>query len=178
MPRSFKRGERTSLSTSLGILTLDTTESITPSYQSTLTEHPIEDGSHINDHITHQTPTLSVSGIVTDSRFKTVVGSDTQLNAKDFLIKVRTEGLIVTYTDLFQIRENMIITNLSFPVTSDHMALSVELELKEITFVKTTPTTTTVSIRTKPEDEKGTQSGTDVEGDELTSAVEGFKLGQ
>ena len=111
MPRSFKRDARTSLSTSLGILTLDTTESITPSYQSTLTEHPIEDGSHINDHVTHQTPTLSVKGIVTDSRFRTIEGSSSQLDAKDFLIKVRTEGLIVTYTDLFQIRENMIITN-------------------------------------------------------------------
>ena len=159
MPRSFKRNVLTSLSTSLGILVLDVTDSITPNYTSSLTEHPIEDGSHINDHVTHQTPTLSVKGLVTDARFRSVAGQQSQINAKDYLIKVRTQGLLVTYTDHFQIRENMIITSVTFPVGTENMGLPVELELKQATFVKTTPTTTTVAIRTKPADEKGTQSG-------------------
>lgn len=159
MPRSFKRNVLTSISTSLGILVLDVTDSITPNYTSNLTEHPIEDGSHINDHVTHQTPTLSVKGMVTDARFRSVEGQQSQINAKDYLIKVRTQGLLVTYTDHFQIRENMIITSVTFPVGTENMALPVEIEMKEATFVKTTPTTTLVSVRTKPADEKGTQSG-------------------
>ena len=113
MPRSFKRKALTSFSTDLGILVLDVTSAITPSYTSSLTEHPIEDGSHINDHVTHQTPTLSVSGMVTDARlryvFRDQTGKQSQINAKDYLIKVRDQKLIVTYTDLFQIRENMIL---------------------------------------------------------------------
>ena len=48
------------------IFTLDVTQEFSENHKATITSHPVELGSPINDHIYMDNPALSIRGIITD----------------------------------------------------------------------------------------------------------------
>ncbi len=51
------------------IIYFDTAESVVKSFPSKVTQHPIEDGSDISDHIISQPKKITVNGVISDASF-------------------------------------------------------------------------------------------------------------
>ena len=140
---------------------LDAVVSEGTEYKVTVTEHPIEDGSVIADHVRDEPDTLQIEGVVsrTPASFLDMVAATAtgQFNRHEdawlwLYAYVKTHALMTVSTSA-KTWENMVITSLKRTRTaSTGEALEVSISLKQITKVVAID----VGAPVRP---KGTQTG-------------------
>lgn len=121
-----------------GIIILDATTSINPLYPSKVTEHHIEDGSSIADHVILNNIKLEIEGVVTDaaSLSKTILVKTTTKEAFQKLVRARENREIVSVVTSLTTFENMIIVNFSFPRdNTTGGALNINISFEQISIV-------------------------------------------
>lgn len=115
-----------------------------------ITDHPVEEGSDISDHVRRQPESLQLSAIVSDfpiviarSNFAkpSAPGGDPNNRAKDaydFLDDLKNKGFVVGLSTSLRDYRNMVITSLGVTRDKDsgNMA-SIQLALREITIAQT-----------------------------------------
>lgn len=104
---------------SIGSIQLDATVSENHQYKSNLTQHPIETGGNVADHIYHDPVKLTMEGEVTNtpvSIFSILGGiSDRRIEAFEQLIELRNARQLVTVVTGLKVYENLVIVGLTFP---------------------------------------------------------------
>lgn len=151
------------------IIYFDTAETVVKNFPNKVTNHPIEDGSPITDHITSEPKKITVSGIISDASFffaaddtfsKITTLADGQTRrvpvegraqkALDQLEQIRDNREVFTLQTRNEIFDNMVFTSFSVPrdaQTGD--AARVRFTAQQISTVKRRFVTVTAA---KPED--------------------------
>lgn len=155
-----------------GILTLDATKFINPQFPSRATQHPIEDGASISDHIILDNTKLDIEGLVTGaaSLAGNAFVSATPKEALQALLRAREKREVVQVLTSLTTFEDMAITSMSFPrdnETGD--ALDIKISFEQITiasssFVQVAPVVLASDIA-------DAASGTETLGSQETSVV-------
>ena len=116
-----------------GRLEFDLLMSEEHSLQSTVTSHPVEDGSEINDHIHNAVESGSMTGMITNfSIHRPGIFSNRAQDAFDLLYQIWKERQLVTIVTMLKTYTDMAIT--SAPVARD--AESGESIIIQINFQK------------------------------------------
>lgn len=132
---------------------LDVRESSAISFTATPSENPVESGGTITDHIVKGPPSISLSGLVSDSPITSVpatqaatqgdsaeqIGPGTRsLSAYQALYRAWDKGLALTVITEMGIFEDMVITSLQFPRDRDRGGNAVwfSLELTHVVVVE------------------------------------------
>ena len=143
-------------------------------YKVTVTEHPIEDGSVIADHVRDEPDELSIDGIVTstpasilDAAAALATGQfNRHEDAWGWLYAYLKTHALMTVTTSIKTWENMVIASLKRTRSADvGEALSVSIKLKQITKVVAIE----VGVPTRP---PGTQTGKSTVGTITTKGVD------
>lgn len=103
----------------IGSIVVDATVRERHEYSAAVTDHPIEEGGFITDHIYENPRIVTVEGEITDSpvMFFSVLGglSNRRVEAYDQLVKLYQQKDIVTLVTGLKIYTDMVIQNLVFP---------------------------------------------------------------
>ncbi|EFM88744.1 phage baseplate protein [Actinobacillus pleuropneumoniae] len=89
--------------TVVGVIELDALLTESTSLRSQITEYPVEDGTVISDHITHESESLSIEGVITSAGtlFNVSMGKAKLISAKEeFRILHEKRALITVVTGL------------------------------------------------------------------------------
>lgn len=152
---------------------VDCTISEEPSYESEVTDHPVESGSDITDNIRTKSTVYNVEGIVSDTPLGVVAqepsrqqGTGSPLPSKDayqkFVAIQQTKKLIEIVSPRYGKLINMAMLKLSPPVTKDTgRSLHFTASFRKITFITNNRTTIRVAVpNTGPSLKKGTLTPT------------------
>lgn len=165
---SYLVGKRTVI----GVLELDALLTESTSLRSQITEYPIEDGSVISDHITQESETLSIEGVITGAGtlFNIAAGKAKLIAAKEALRELHKKRELITVVTGIDVYEDFAIESCEISRNNeDGEQFSVNLELKKIN---------KVTLRTEeipPEKTKGKATGK--AGKTKTKAGKGAKKG-
>lgn len=102
----------------IDVITLDATISTGLSFPSTVTEHPIEDGSVIADHVRLDADIVTVTGFVTNTPVAVLgLGADESRarGALDSLLELRQSKELVQIVTDVHLFEDMMLTSLEAP---------------------------------------------------------------
>lgn len=136
-----------------GGIVLDCTTIEDHSYKAEVTENPIEDGEPVADHVNLKPVILKIEGLVSDSplgfaligsalnavqRFSSLFGTQSRAkDAFDAIVTLRNNRIPFTVITNLKRYENMVVSDVSFPFTSDTgHALDLKLELTQVSIVK------------------------------------------
>lgn len=99
--------------TAIGVLELDALLTESTSLRSQITEYPVEDGSVISDHITHDAETLSIEGVITSAGtlFNISKGKTKLVSAKETLRQLHVSRSLITVTTGIDMYEDFAIEN-------------------------------------------------------------------
>lgn len=152
---------------------VDCTISEEPSYESEVTDHPVESGSDITDNIRTKSTVYNVEAIVSDTPLGVVAqepsrqqGAGSPLPSKDAYQKLvaiqQTKKLIDIISPRYGKLTNMAMLKLSPPVTKDTgRSLHFTASFRQITFITNNRTTIRVAVpNTGPPVKKGTLTPT------------------
>lgn len=158
--------------TVIGVLELDALLTESTSLRSQITEYPVEDGSVISDHITQDSETLSIEGVITGAGtlFNISEGKAKLIVAKEALRELHKKRELITVVTGIDVYEDFAIESCEISRNNeDGEQFSVNLELKKIN---------KVTLRTEeipPEKNKGKATGK--AGKTKTKAGKGAKKG-
>ena len=116
----------------IGAIELDVTMEESHERQTEITDHPIETGAYIQDHIVNSPRRLTLTSIVTD----TPLGEEAGLRAQaafDALEELWQSRAPFTVVSGFRVYENMAFESLSMPKTRES-ALQFVATFKQLTF--------------------------------------------
>lgn len=131
---------------------LDVRQAETHSFSATVTEHPVEEGSLVTDHVHLQPDAISLEGFVSNTPVASIPASVAYLkgdtasrqgysrsaDAYDVLMMVYRARTPLTVVTRYQIFEDMIIEGLEIPQSRDRgTGLWFSMKLKKITIVET-----------------------------------------
>lgn len=142
--------------TVIGVLELDALLDENTSLRSQITEYPIEDGSVISDHITQESETLSLEGVITGAGtlFNIAAGKSKLIAAKETLRTLHKNRELITIITGVDVYEDFAIESCDINRNSDDgEQFSVSMELRKVN---------KVSLRTEeipPEKTSGTATG-------------------
>lgn len=152
--------------TQIDTIQIDAATAITHDLSSTITDHPVEDGANISDHsrpdpervsldcIVSATPLGGASSRVVDqNHIRLTVTSNDQdpkrpREAYDRLLKLRTDGTLITVVTPLRQYNNMAIESISIPESAQFnaaTALRFSIKLKRIRIVQNKLTRTVVA---------------------------------
>ena len=121
----------------------DCTVSIDHKWDNDITEHPIERGESVADHIITKNATFSVSGIFNqytlETYFGNLVGSESRIkDAYDYLVSLRNNRLPFTLVSKYSSYPDCVVRSLSIPVapTDGNNTLIFSMEIQQIRFGK------------------------------------------
>lgn len=127
----------------IGTVVVDATVREHHEYTSQVTEHPIETGAMIADHVLNEPIRLTIEGEVTDTPVQILggllsgEGGERRLEAFDTLRALRTNRQPIDVVTGLAVYRNMIITSMIFPRTSrTGQRLQFVIELREIEFAQ------------------------------------------
>lgn len=143
------------------------------SFEADVTEHPVEYGSSIVDHVRVKPVMLSIEGMVSDTPIgvmsdergvlrSTEIAAEMNIplpsvEAYDLLQRVFLEREPVTVETTTRVLENMVLYSLSIP-TSDSDSLTFRASFKQVIFANVDRTYIPVTEpRAKPKAKKGTK---------------------
>jgi hypothetical protein len=128
-------------------------------FQSDVTEHPVESGSDIADHIRPKPPTVSIEGVVSDDPIGPIAGRRGDLNASGrlefsptvdalaFLKAIYAERRVVTIVTGLGTYEDMALPELSIPRDAKTgAALRFMATFRQVRFVTNERTTVSVAV--------------------------------
>lgn len=142
--------------TVIGVLELDALLDENTSLRSQITEYPIEDGSVISDHISQESETLSLEGVITGTGtlFNIAAGKSKLIAAKETLRTLHKNRELITIITGVDVYEDFAIESCNINRNSDDgEQFSVSMELRKIK---------KVTLRTEeipPEKTSGTATG-------------------
>ncbi len=103
----------------IGAITLDATVRESHEFSATITDHPIEDGGFVTDHVYENPRIVSIEGEITNSPvvFLNFLGgiSDRKIEAYDQLLELYHKRDVLTVVTGLKVYTDMVIANLSFP---------------------------------------------------------------
>lgn len=103
----------------IGGILLDATIEERHEYSNTITDHPIEAGGFVTDHVYENPRVLDVTGEITDSPvsfFSALNGiSNRRIEAKDQLVALYEAREVITVVTGLEIYDDMVMENLTFP---------------------------------------------------------------
>ncbi len=163
---------------------LDVAVSEDHSFDSEVTEHPVEKGADIADHVRARPITVSVEGIVSDTPIREIARPGFQDSEGDpivlpsaeayaLLIDIRDKREPVTVQTSLQLFENMVLTSLSVPRsvgTGD--ALRFTATFVQIQLVTTERTVVRVRERGAKKVDLGNRPATPAEKRAVTAAAD------
>lgn len=122
---------------SIGAITLDATVQEAHAYSATVTDHPIEDGGFVTDHVYFNPRTVSVEGEITNSPvvFLNFLGglSDRRIEALDQLIELHQTRDVVTLVTGLKIYNDMVLESFNVPRNQNTgQRLQFTAEFKEV----------------------------------------------
>lgn len=122
----------------VGSITFDLVLSENHNFNSVVTEHPIEDGSEITDHIENELENGTLNGLI--SNFSLTAGDVTTNRAQDVfeaMVALWNEKTPVTITTVLRVYENVVITSMPFMRdASQGDSLPISISFKKIRIVK------------------------------------------
>lgn len=154
--------------TKIGTLDVDATISASHQGDMDVTEHPVEEGSNVADHIRKKPEVLTMEGVVSDTpveqserdklgTMKKPVGR--AKDAFDTLRDLRDSGELVTVATRLHTYDNMAITSLVFPDDArTGEAVRFNVTLKQVR--KVSSVTVIIKRTKKPSGQPRTTSGT------------------
>ena len=107
----------------LDVIEIDVARAYEATLDNTVSEHPVEDGSTISDHVRNEPARYSVTGIVTNFPLRVGLGvapardDSRATTAKNQLEVMRLNKELVQIEDHLSVWPDMMLTGLSFPVT-------------------------------------------------------------
>lgn len=105
--------------------------------QSDTTDHPIEDGADISDHIIDKADTFSLKGVLSSLPKKNSGIPYPHLQAFEKLDDTRRKGKLVTVVTSYSLYENMAITKISASLkTSSGESANISIDFKKFNFTK------------------------------------------
>lgn len=102
----------------IGSLELDATLSENHQTDNDVTEHPVESGGNIADHVRPKSDVLTLTGFVSDTpvgRPSDVADPDRSASAYEALLKMRSAGQVFTVVTARRVYENMVVKTLGRP---------------------------------------------------------------
>lgn len=119
----------------------DCTVSIDHKWDNDITEHPIERGESVADHIITKNAMFSVSGVFNEYTLETyfgnVVGNESRIkDAYDYLVSLRNNRLPFTLVSKYSSYPNCVVRSLNVPVapTDGNSTLIFSMEIQQIRF--------------------------------------------
>lgn len=100
---------------------MDATTSITPTFRSRVTRHPVDNKGQISDHVINENVVIEVKGQVTNAPVLSLSGNfinpdgDRVQEAYTFLINLRNSREPITVVAELATYENCVLTSLSLP---------------------------------------------------------------
>lgn len=124
----------------IGGIVLDATVEESHQYDATVTDHPVEEGGFVTDHVYENPRMVTVSGEITDSPvtiFSILNGlSNRRIEAKDQLLALYELKEIVVLVTGLEIYTDMVMQSLSFPRNQETgQRLQFTAEFKQVKFV-------------------------------------------
>jgi len=108
--------EVTKRRSSIAGLELDVTISENHNLPSVVTNHPVEDGSTVSDHIVIEPRTLTVQGLVSNTPVQIGGGTNNAIkDTFDELIRIRNARELFTVSTGLDVYSNMFFTNIDIP---------------------------------------------------------------
>lgn len=116
-------------------LTFDATPTIGFQKSNTITDHPIEDGSLVSDHVQKQPDQVSLTGIVSDSPLG-ATGEYRVQDALRFLNEAGERGELLELESRFGLTGNWILESWPYDITQLR-ALAFEVSLRQVRIATT-----------------------------------------
>jgi len=145
---------------------MDATVEITHSFRSQITEHPVERGSSVTDHVRPENRAFSVKGYVSNHHVAPVVqgnvlgdsGRRTKI-AYDYLDDMWRNAVPFTMVTELDSYPNCVIESLDIPVSAKHgEAIEINLKIKQLRLVSPEFLNTAITVA-KAGDSEGTANG-------------------
>lgn len=158
--RNLATGQQTP--TQLGVLTLDVTLEEEHTLRARATDHPVEGGGTIQDHVVLEPRALNISGFISDSPLVArglplgTIRSASAFSILEQLWLNRTPFMVVSQLRVYQ---NMVVERISVPKNSREAALRFQCSLKEIIFVASQNTTIPASSGSAPQGRQAATGG-------------------
>lgn len=122
-------------------------------FESRVTEYPVETGTNITDHVSHSNPTFSVRAMFSKATEPFLAnekdgGVVSQEDAYKILTSLRTDRTAITLRTPLDSFSDLIITNLTFPKSIDEgRSLYVDISFQQIRKISTATTTVDVTVK-------------------------------
>lgn len=132
---------------------VDITRSEEHSFESEVTEHPVEKGANITDHVRNKPITITMECVVSDSPVGPVRDIRARATTKPSddafakMLAIREAGEPVTIATSLKVFTNMMLTSLTVPRTAANgRALVFSVSFTQIEFVTNARTTVRVNV--------------------------------
>lgn len=117
----------------IGGVELDVTLREVHSYNSRVTNYPIEEGSILSDHIINEPTIVVLEGIVTDTPLAILTFFNRSVDAFNRLVEIHQKRQIISVITGLKKYQRMVITSLDVPRDlRTGQSLSFNIELKEV----------------------------------------------
>lgn len=162
-----------------GVAQIDTLEVdcvLTESFQADcdVTEHPVESGSNISDHIRPKPISFTLTGVVSNSPIdeqraraqRTGGGTGYAQKAADKLVDIRRNAKLITVTTKDRIYPSMAMLSLAFPKdnrTGDALVFTAQFKQIRVVENKTTKKVVAKSPRAQQKTKDGKQNNPETE---------------
>jgi hypothetical protein len=146
------------------VVELDAVVEETPTRNFDATEHPVEVGANIVDHVRPKSRELKINALVVDTPYGEESQPGRSRDAHAALARAGAQGVTFTITDGLERYENMILTTISTTLTKQigTDALKLQLGFREIRLVSTQTVAFQVRkavSKAKPKENDGAKSG-------------------
>jgi hypothetical protein len=132
-------GIRAVVVTAIGAVAMDVSQYQTHKFPSRITEHPVEDGSVIADHVTLLPTVLEIDGRVSDASVAlsdTISGKGTAQDAFRELVRLQRDREPFTVVTGLAVYQNMLIETLEVPRdSSDGQSIRFSMVIRELQIV-------------------------------------------
>lgn len=158
---------------------MDATTEISHNFTSRVSEHPVEVGADISDHVRDENPSFDVKGYVSNHHILPVrqgnvlgdTGKRTQI-AYNQIRDMQKRNIPFTLVTEFESFPNCVIVSNNIPVSADKAeAIEINLQIKQLRIVSVEYLNTSINIA---EDKSGDSEGTNNQGTESTEELEPF----
>lgn len=133
----------------VGTITFDLVLSENHNYNSTITKHPVQDGSEISDHIDNELESGTLNGLMTNYSLQIgEVVSNRAQDAFEALVALWQEKTRVTITTVLKVYNDVVITSMPFMrdnTQGESLPISISFEKMEI--VKLQEVTLELSVK-------------------------------
>lgn len=119
--------------TSIGSVVLDAVLSEDHTYNSRVTNYPIENGLVISDHIINEPETVQITGVVSDTPLYSLAPFNNSINVFNRLVEIHNRRERITVVTGIKVYTDMVITSLQIPKNVDTgQSLTFVIDLQKI----------------------------------------------